>query len=68
MASQFNFLTKVVLLSTLLSVLIKYGGMRLPLNPTQTNALIAIFLPPSIVALALWWRVKKGNSTSNDSD
>ncbi|NES83391.1 MAG: hypothetical protein F6K10_19400 [Moorea sp. SIO2B7] len=59
MDSQTGFIFKVFILSTGLSVFIKYGGRVLPIAPTQTNALVAIALPSLILAFCLWWRDRK---------
>jgi hypothetical protein len=58
MNTQTAFIFKVFTLSTGVSILIKYGGMRLPIAATEIAASIAIFLPPLIVGLALGWRFK----------
>ncbi len=59
MDTQAGLIFKVFILSAVLSVFIKYGGMVLPIAPIQTNALIGILIPPLIVALALGWRARK---------
>jgi hypothetical protein len=59
MNSQIGFIVKVLILSTALSVLIKYGGQMLAIAPSQTNALLGIFVPTLLMAIALGWRVKK---------
>ncbi|MEH2117073.1 hypothetical protein [Nostoc sp.] len=56
MENQLGFVLKLLLLSALLSVLIKYAGPSLSILPTATNALIIIFLPIVIMAIALLWR------------
>jgi hypothetical protein len=53
---QIGFITKVVLLSVVLSMLIKYGGPLLPVEPTSLNALFCISLPPIIMVIILWVR------------
>jgi len=51
-----TFLVKILISSTVLSVLIKYGGQLLSINPTVKIAIAAILLPSIIVAIALSWR------------
>lgn len=56
MENQLGLILKLLLLSALLSVLIKYAGSSLSISATATNALIIVFLPIAIVAIALLWR------------
>ncbi|MEH2125741.1 hypothetical protein [Nostoc sp.] len=56
MENQLGLILKLLLLSALLSVLIKYAGPSLPITATASNALIIVFLPIAIVAIALLWR------------
>ncbi|WP_448270164.1 hypothetical protein [Nostoc sp. DSM 114159] len=56
MENQLGLILKLLLLSALLSVLIKYAGPSLAIPATATNALIIVFLPVAIVAIALLWR------------
>ncbi|MBR8828675.1 MAG: hypothetical protein DSM107014_12380 [Gomphosphaeria aponina SAG 52.96 = DSM 107014] len=58
MDSKARFIFKVFILSAGLSLIIKYGGMMLPIGATYQNALLGICLPPSMLALALWWRFR----------
>ena len=53
------FIVKIVILSTVLSLLIKSGGQLLLIAPTVKIAIAAILLPSVIVALALAWRAKQ---------
>ena len=50
------FVVKILICSTVLSVVIKYGGQLLPISPTVVIAIAAILLPSIIVAVALSWR------------
>ncbi len=50
------FVFKIFIVSTILSVVIKYGGQLLPISPTVMIAIAAILLPSIIVAIALSWR------------
>ncbi|NWF61115.1 MAG: hypothetical protein HXY43_18110 [Fischerella sp.] len=56
MESQIGFVLKVFLLSAVISVLIKYAGIFLPIPATATNALILVLLPTVLMAIALLWR------------
>ncbi len=56
MENQLGLILKLLLLSVLLSVLIKYAGSSLSIPPTASNALIIVLLPIVIVAIALLWR------------
>ena len=51
-----TFVIKIFIVSTILSVLIKYGGQLLPISPTFMIAITTILLPSIIVAIALTWR------------
>ena len=51
-----GFVLKILLLSTALSLLIKYGGQYLPLAPTTTTALIIVLAPSLLIGLILGWR------------
>ncbi|MFB2980389.1 hypothetical protein [Microseira sp. BLCC-F43] len=59
MDNQTGFILKVLVISAALSVLIKYGGPNLAVGATPINALMLVFLPTLILALALWWRSQK---------
>ena len=57
------FVVKIFIVSTILSILIKYGGQLLLISPTVAIATMAILLPSIIVAIALSWRsFNQGNS------
>ncbi|MGF2035153.1 MAG: hypothetical protein RMZ43_007550 [Nostoc sp. CmiVER01] len=56
MQNQLVFVLKLLLLSALLSVLIKYAGPSLSIPVTATNALIIVLLPIAIMAITLLWR------------
>lgn len=56
MSHHTNVLLKVLLLSAGISLLIRYGGPSLPIAPTPINALIAVFTPSLLLAIALAWR------------
>ncbi|MEH2162194.1 MAG: hypothetical protein V7K38_14410 [Nostoc sp.] len=56
MVNQLGLVLKLLLLSALLSLLIKYAGPSVPIPATATNALIIILSPIVIIAIALLWR------------
>lgn len=56
MENQIGFLLKVLVLSAVISVLIKYGGPVLNINGTSLVALILVLLPTVVLAIVLWWR------------
>ncbi|MDZ8188986.1 MAG: hypothetical protein RMX96_29550 [Nostoc sp. ChiSLP02] len=56
MKNQLDFVLKLLLLSALISALIKYVAPSLSIPATATNALIIVLLPNAIVAIALLWR------------
>lgn len=56
---QSLFILKVLLLSAVISVWIKYGAPSLAIAPSSANALILVFSPTAILTLLLaarWWR------------
>ncbi|BAU64174.1 hypothetical protein STA3757_15450 [Stanieria sp. NIES-3757] len=57
MNNPVNFIVKIAIASTLLSVLIKYGGSQLSLTPTVSLSLIIVSLPSVILALIMGWRI-----------
>ncbi|GET40226.1 hypothetical protein [Microseira wollei] len=59
MENQTGFIFKVLVISAGLSVLIKYAGPALEVGATPVNALILVFVPTLIVAIALWWRAQQ---------
>ncbi|MDJ0714310.1 MAG: hypothetical protein QNJ54_08810 [Prochloraceae cyanobacterium] len=66
--TQAIFILKVLLISAMVSALIKYGGPSLAILPTQTNVLIGICLPTVLMALALSWRWKKTRQVKSISN
>lgn len=56
MNTQAGFILKIFFVSTLLSILIKYGGQSLALEPTKINVLGIVVLPSVIVVLTLGWQ------------
>ena len=55
---QAGFILKVLVISTGLSILIKYGGPTLSISTTPTNVLIVVFVPTLVMASALLWRLQ----------
>jgi hypothetical protein len=53
MNTQVKFIVKILFFSTIISIAIKYGGQLLPIQPTNTIALVLVLLPPSILAILL---------------
>ncbi len=56
MENQVNFVLKLLILSALLSILIKYAGPLAPIPANAVNALILVISPSVIMAIALVWR------------
>jgi hypothetical protein len=59
MSDQAGFVLKVVLLSTVISCVIKYGGRLLTLNPTNYLVLTIVLLPSLIMAITLGRQYKQ---------
>jgi hypothetical protein len=53
---KFSLIFKLLMLSTLLSIAIKYLAPSLQIPTTHFNALIAILLPSLIMAALLTWQ------------
>ncbi|NJP10645.1 MAG: hypothetical protein HC866_15195 [Leptolyngbyaceae cyanobacterium RU_5_1] len=51
-----GFILKILVLSGLISIAIKYGGPLLPISGTPAIALIAVLSPTILMAIALGWR------------
>jgi membrane protein implicated in regulation of membrane protease activity len=56
MNSSLGFVVKVLVLSTVISILIKISDRLISIPATSLNAAIAVFLPTVILALLLIWR------------
>lgn len=54
--NRFGFILKVLLLSGVIAVVIKYLAPSLAVAATPTNALVAVFLPTVLMAIVLGWR------------
>lgn len=66
MNDSITFVLKILIFSTVLSVLIKYGGQLLSISPTITIAIAAVLLPSIIVTIALSWRAQQQLPINND--
>jgi hypothetical protein len=56
MSPLVSTLLRVVLLSALISIAIKFGAPLLAIPVNTTTATIGVFLPVLLVAIALGWR------------
>jgi hypothetical protein len=56
MDTQTGFVIKVLLISTALSIVIKYGGQYVPIEPTNAIATIIVILPSLVLGLILGWQ------------
>ena len=53
---QFGFIFELLIISTVLSYLIKYGGQYLSIFVTPQNALLVVLMPTLVMAIALLFR------------
>lgn len=53
---QLWFIAELMIISAVLSYLIKYGGAYLPLSGTSSQALFIVLLPTVVIAIALYLR------------
>ena len=53
MDNQLSFIIKLVILSTIISVIIKYLAPSLPIAATSINGLIGVLAPTVFLAIAL---------------
>jgi divalent metal cation (Fe/Co/Zn/Cd) transporter len=67
MNTQFGFIVKILLFSTALSFLIKYGGRFLSIQPTNIIVLGIVLLPTIILAVLLIWQYDRLNSSETNS-
>ncbi len=65
MNSNTVFVLKVLILSFIISLLIKYIGPYLSIPATSLNAIIAVSLPAILVASFLLWRTFFDRLNSN---
>lgn len=50
---QFGFIFELLIISTVLSYIIKYGGSYLSIFVTPQNALLVVLMPTVVMAIAL---------------
>lgn len=62
-----KFLLKVMVVSALISLGIKYIGPLLPIPPVSAIALMVVLLPPLFLGGILTWRLKKSQLPENES-
>ncbi len=65
MKSQALFIVKLLIISAVLSMAIKYVAPSLAIPPTATNALIAVLLPTIMLAIAFLFRYTTFNQQKN---
>ena len=53
---QLGFIAELMIISAVVSYLIKYGGAYLPLTGTPSQALFIVLLPTVVMAIALYLR------------
>ena len=53
---QFGFILELLIISTVLSYLIKYGGQYLSIFVTPQKALLVVLIPSVVMAIALLLR------------
>lgn len=58
------FVSKILIISTLISILIKYGGPFIPLKANNYFAISLVFLPSLILGLILYLRRSNLSSTN----
>jgi Na+-translocating ferredoxin:NAD+ oxidoreductase RnfE subunit len=56
MLDRSRFLLKILLVSAVISVTIKYLAPLLAVSPTPLNALVLVLAPTIVLTLALWQR------------
>jgi hypothetical protein len=56
MNTQTGFITKVILLSAAVSLLIKFAGPFFPITETNLTALTLVLLPSAILGVIFAWR------------
>ncbi|MBD2440094.1 hypothetical protein [Nostoc sp. FACHB-110] len=63
MENQLIFIAKLLVVSAVLSLLMKYVLPSAPIPATVTNALILVLSPTVIMAIALLWRFQTQKQT-----
>ena len=59
MDTQTGFIIKILLVSTALSVLVKYGGRYVPIEPTNAIATVIVISPSLVIGFVLGWQYLK---------
>ena len=58
-------LLRVIILSTIISIAIKFGAPQLAIPANTTTATIGVFLPVLLIAIVLGWRQLQANISRN---
>lgn len=64
MESNLGFVLKVMVLSALIAIAIKFWGPMLVVSATPENVLFVVLLPTFTLAMALGWRAWQQRSLS----
>jgi hypothetical protein len=56
MSPLVSTILRVIILSTIISIAIKFGAPQLAIPATTTTATIGVFLPVLLIAIILGWR------------
>jgi hypothetical protein len=62
MDKNMGFILKLLALSALISVSIKYLGPQVSIDATDINALVIVLLPTVMMAIALFWRFQSAQN------
>jgi hypothetical protein len=62
MDKNMGFILKLLALSALISVSIKYLGPQVSIDATDINALVIVLLPTVMMAIALFWRFQSAKT------
>jgi hypothetical protein len=62
MDKNMEFILKLLGLSALISVSIKYLGPQVSIDATDVNALVIVLLPTVMMAIALFWRFQSAQN------
>jgi membrane protein implicated in regulation of membrane protease activity len=65
MENKTEFILKVFILSAILSAIIKYVCPYFNVPAASEIALIVVFLPSILLAIALWWRYQQQQNSVN---
>ncbi|MGK7944612.1 MAG: hypothetical protein AB4058_09090 [Microcystaceae cyanobacterium] len=67
MQNYFIPLVKIIVLSTLITLIIKYGSPQIPLSSSLINVMIGVFSPTLILGIILLLRWQNYSSSSSNS-